>query len=209
MPKAKTFRRFYLNNCLQSVHFNGRVLDVGGHKFPKKGKFEPPKESIKEWHYLNYESGLQPDILASADSIPVKAECYDMAVCTEVLEHLANPVDCLKEIHRILMPGGIAIISMPFQFHLHSEPFDYQRWTRHKHLAALEAAGFRHIKIEEMGSTFAVIHDILVVFMLHKNTRMFKYGHKALKRMFSVFKYLDTKYQIKSHTTGYFITAVK
>jgi len=209
MTQKQTFRRFYLNSCLHAVNFKGRVLDVGGHKFPKKGKFAPSKEGVEVWHHLNYEPELKPDFVASADSVPLKSDSYDMVVCTEVLEHLVNPIACLQEMHRILHTDGKAIISMPFQFHLHSEPFDYQRWTKHKHLIALENAGFSQIKIEEMGSTFAVIYDILKTFARHKKTRSFIYGHKVLMKLFGIFKYLDNKYSIKSQTTGYFITAVK
>jgi len=38
---------------------------------------------------------------------------FDVAFCSEVLEHIANPQEVVKEIFRILRPGGILILSTP------------------------------------------------------------------------------------------------
>jgi 2-polyprenyl-3-methyl-5-hydroxy-6-metoxy-1,4-benzoquinol methylase len=44
---------------------------------------------------------------------PLGPESYDTAVCVEVLEHLYDPEHALKEIYRILQPGGRAVITVP------------------------------------------------------------------------------------------------
>jgi len=42
-----------------------------------------------------------------------KDNCFDAVIMLSVLEHLLNPLECLKEIRRILKPGGILILSTP------------------------------------------------------------------------------------------------
>lgn len=54
--------------------------------------------------------------LASATDIPLGSNTINLAVCTEVLEHIADIDKALLEIHRILKSGGIFIISIPNNF---------------------------------------------------------------------------------------------
>jgi 2-polyprenyl-3-methyl-5-hydroxy-6-metoxy-1,4-benzoquinol methylase len=52
--------------------------------------------------------GQLPDALAS-----VPAAALDVVLCINVLEHLLRPREMLAEIHRILAPGGRALINVP------------------------------------------------------------------------------------------------
>lgn len=45
--------------------------------------------------------------------LPFKKSSFDVVVGLEILEHLYNPYEMMKEIRRILKPNGYAIISMP------------------------------------------------------------------------------------------------
>lgn len=48
------------------------------------------------------------------ESIPVEDQHFDVALFMEVFEHLRiNPIDSLKEIHRVIKPGGKLILSTP------------------------------------------------------------------------------------------------
>jgi SAM-dependent methyltransferase len=53
-------------------------------------------------------------ILCDAEgSLSVRSESFDIAVCTEMLEHLLHPERALAEIQRVLRPGGRLIGSVP------------------------------------------------------------------------------------------------
>lgn len=56
---------------------------------------------------------------------------FDFVVCTEVLEHTLQPFDAVKEIHRILKPGGLVFASTPFNFRIHGPLPDCWRFTEH------------------------------------------------------------------------------
>lgn len=47
------------------------------------------------------------------EGLPFKKSSFDVVIGLEVLEHLYNPYEMMKEIRRVLRPGGYAIISMP------------------------------------------------------------------------------------------------
>lgn len=73
---------------------------------------------------------------------------FDFVVCTEVLEHVLDPFAAVKEIHRILKLGGIAFVSVPFNFRIHGPLPDCWRFTRY----GLEVLfkDFSIIKLEEL-----------------------------------------------------------
>ena len=48
-----------------------------------------------------------------AQELPIRSACFDHIVMLAVLEHLAKPERTLREVHRILVPGGSLIMTWP------------------------------------------------------------------------------------------------
>lgn len=69
------------------------------------------------------------DLCATNPSIP--SDAFDYVICTEVLEHTLRPFDAVREMHRILKPGGLLAISVPFNFRIHGPLPDCWRFTEH------------------------------------------------------------------------------
>ena len=51
--------------------------------------------------------------IGDATRMPFPSASVDAVVCTEVLEHVANPRACVRELARVLVPGGRAVVSVP------------------------------------------------------------------------------------------------
>ena len=95
-------------------------------------------------------------MLAAADigALPFRRHAFDLAICSEVLEHLADPRRAVYELARILKPGGAWVVSVPrylpericWQL---SEAYHRQQgghvriFRRHELRALLEKAGLR------------------------------------------------------------------
>lgn len=91
--------------------------------------------------------------------IPLHDNTYDWVICNHVLEHVENDIDAMKEILRILKPGGKAILQVPINYsysETHEDKsittdkqreeiygqYDHVRWHGLDYPKRLEKAGF-------------------------------------------------------------------
>lgn len=99
------------------------------------------------------------DVLADAHKLPFGDNAFDCVIAIEVFEHLSSPDVAIREIHRVLKFGGHILITVPFLFRVHGDPFDFQRFTA-EGLKQLCSALF-DIRIYPFGSRLVVISDIV------------------------------------------------
>lgn len=106
-------------------------------------------------------------------SIPFPDASFDTVLCTEVLEHCDDPAALVGEMHRVLQPGGLLVMTVPFAARVHHAPYDFQRFTRYG-LARL-LFGFDDIVIVPRGNDVAAIANKVIVLAL----RQFRLTHQA------------------------------
>lgn len=70
------------------------------------------------------------DIVADISKLPFEDGVVDGVICEHVLEHVPDPSAVVAEIHRVLKPGGIVYVVIPFVMSFHSSPYDYYRWSK-------------------------------------------------------------------------------
>ena len=122
----------------------GTVLDVGcGHRNART--FLDHKASyigLDNYHTAVVWYGSTPDIYAQAEALPLAGASIHHVLLLDVLEHIPDPGNCLREIHRVLLPRGKLIIQLPFLYPLHDTPLDFNRWTVYGITRLLEQCGF-------------------------------------------------------------------
>jgi SAM-dependent methyltransferase len=131
----------------------GTVLDLGCGSRPYEAFFNG---RVARWVGADYQASGHPpatrvDVFADAMQLPLAGGRFDTVLCTQVLEHVPEPLDLLREAWRVLRPGGHLVLTAPQYNSLHGEPQDFYRYTRYglDHLA--RKAGFTVKLIEPIG----------------------------------------------------------
>lgn len=120
----KKLTRKELEKFLARYVFDGKVLDIGagGSSYHK---FFPNRIT------LDVDETRKPDIVGDAQKLPFEDNSFEMILCTEVLEHIPDPVMAIKEMKRVLKPEGKLVLSTRFVFPIHDAPGDYWRFTKY------------------------------------------------------------------------------
>jgi SAM-dependent methyltransferase len=126
-----------------------------------------------------------PDLYYDGKRLPFDDHTFDTVLSAQVLEHTPEPLALVREMARVLRPGGVLILSVPFSFRLHEEPRDYFRYTPHGLRSLCEAAGMRVTETLPFGSVWtAIAHKINSLITLRLRLHglgqaMGKFGHEA------------------------------
>ena len=116
------------------------ILDIGS------GKLAPYRPLFKHSHYITVDYFEQADVNADAGFLPFASGVADLAIATEVFEHLPQPVQALAEIRRGLKEKGFLLLTVPLIWGVH-DYVDYQRWTERGLTRLLNESGFEILRL--------------------------------------------------------------
>lgn len=133
----KSVRDTWLESTLSSIPAGHRILDAGAGELQYKkfcSHLEYLSQDFGQYDGSGDQIGLQIgswdnsrlDIVSDITEIPEPDNSFDAIMCIEVFEHIPAPVDALRELDRLLKPGGTLIITAPFCSMTHFSPYFYQ-----------------------------------------------------------------------------------
>jgi SAM-dependent methyltransferase len=102
-----------------------RVLDVGAGDRP----YDELLSSAAEVVGFDRPGNPHADLHGSLEAIPVDDASFDVALCLQVLEHVPDPAAAVRELHRVVRPGGRVLLSTHGIYPFHPNPDDLWRWT--------------------------------------------------------------------------------
>ncbi len=108
--------------------------------------------------WKSYRSLSYPEFDICAPSIP-RAEA-DLVVCEQVLEHVRDPYLAMRNLARLVHPGGLVLVSTPFLVRLHDHPEDHWRFTPSGLRLLLEAAGLEAVWVRSWGNRRCVTANL-------------------------------------------------
>lgn len=201
-----------------------RVLDIGAGTCLYRPLFshcDYKTHDFKEYEGAEKHGGTSTyghiDFVSDILAIPAPDQSFDIILCTEVLEHVPEPIKVLKEISRLLRPGGRAFITAPLGSGLHQLPFHfyggytpqwYQRFCREAGMEATEITPnggfFKHLGQE--CNRAASIYGQNPKLHGPESADLIKLLVEILPRLFFD---LDDKCFDERFTVGYFVEAVK
>jgi len=148
-------------------HLKGRMLDVGCGSKPYRSLF-PASE------YIGMEiSGGNPnaDCYYDGKHFPFQEGEFDSVLTSEVLEHVFNPEVFLSEVNRVLKGGGVVLLTVPFVWDEHEQPYDYARYSSFGLRHLLEQSGFEIIEHRKSMNDIRVIFQMMNAYTYKKTIR--------------------------------------
>lgn len=135
------------------------VLDLGCGYKPFEKLFY--NEGIKNVIYIGVDfdkNSSNADIILDLNyqKVPIEDERFDIIILSEVLEHLYNPLNAIREATRLVKVNGYVYISTPFIFPYHGTPYDYYRYTEFFYKKITEDFGYEILRIQKAGTFISV-----------------------------------------------------
>lgn len=138
-------RRDLVKNILQCApYLKGEILDVGCGKKPYKSLFTRATRYVgmDVENPAHDHSREDIDVFYDGKIFPFPDHSFDSVLTNQVFEHVFNPGEFMSEINRVLKPGGNLLLTVPFMWDEHEQPFDFGRYTSFGIRRILEDHGF-------------------------------------------------------------------
>lgn len=170
----ETNRHEWVRKNLESLPSGLKILDAGaGEQRYKKycTHLEYVSQDFAQYDGSGDGKGLQMksfnarnvDIISDITSIPVPDESFDVVLCTEVIEHIPNPLLAFKEFSRILKPNGILLLTAPFCSISHYTPYYYATgFSPYYYQVHLPEYNFEIVEISANGNYFLYLYQELM-----------------------------------------------
>jgi len=219
---AVFYRDKFIASKAKKIKPDSKVLDVGAGTAPYRKLFKHCTYKTHDFgKYRGQNKGPLPenwqydeiDIRSDINHIPVKAKSFDVIICTEVLEHVPEPIKAIKEMSRILKTGGLLLLTAPLASGLHQEPYHfYGGFTPHFYRYFLPKYNLVIKKITPTGGLFKHVGQEIhrVGYSLRQQHRSNIFMHFLLTHLLPNYLWqFDTNQNIPEFTMDYLIEAVK
>lgn len=165
-------RKRWIKDRLERLPTGGSFLDVGaGECVYKKhcGHLEYLAQDIAQYDGQGDGQGLHTDrwdtsrldFVCDLYDIP-EDTAFDTVFCSEVLEHVVDPVRAVEKMARLVKPGGQMILTAPFNSLTHFAPYHFcTGFSKYFYIHHLERLGFEIEELTPNGGFFDAVDQEL------------------------------------------------
>jgi SAM-dependent methyltransferase len=144
-----------------ALKFRGNLIDIGCGDKPYEDLFK----NVTKYEGLEISSSVhtltKADFNYDGTTLPFNNETYDSIFLSEVLEHVFNPDELLKEINRVMSPNAKLLITVPFVWDEHEQPYDFARYSSFGLHHILKKNGFEIEVSEKSCTNIGVLFQLL------------------------------------------------
>lgn len=168
-----------IRSCLDRLSPGERALNVGA------GASAIDERVVN----LDIAAGEQTDCVAAAEALPFVDGAFSLVISQETLEHVSAPLTAVKEIYRVLRPGGRFYCQVPFVIGYHPGPTDYWRFTKEGIRHLIERGGFTCEEVRVAVGPGTGFYRIAVEFLAVLAARVHPSMYRLAKGGFAVVAY--------------------
>ena len=150
-----------------SIAVTGDVLDFGCGSKPYVSLFKNASSYVGvDLRHSGHDHSLSLiDVFYDGKVLPFSDQCFDSIVSFEVFEHISNLEEVLIELLRVLKPNGFILVSTPFCWGEHEEPFDFIRLTSFGMKSMFERNNLEIMNIQKTNTSFLAVSQLLISYI--------------------------------------------
>lgn len=199
---AATYQKYIPDNA------KGDLLDLGYGTVPFYELYKPYVNSVAcaDWETSLHDLSHIDFAVDLNGQIAIPENSYDTIILSDVLEHIYEPRNLLKQLYSVLRKDGKIILNVPFAYWEHEAPHDYYRYTRFFFEKIAADLGYTIVVIEQIGpEAFNVVVDIAAKLKRsYKNKLRYKLFHWMVTMFFRTLKSDNLNFPL-----GYFVVLSK
>jgi SAM-dependent methyltransferase len=128
---VRDFVRTFVQDCVEQLPMRPPVVEIGARPADGQEGIAYLRDLVGLEPYIgcDIQPGANVDAVTDIHGLPFADNSVGAVVCVEVLEHVHDPLQAVREIHRVLRPGGIAVLTSVMFMPVHAHPWDFWRFT--------------------------------------------------------------------------------
>ncbi|HEV3325044.1 MAG TPA: class I SAM-dependent methyltransferase [Puia sp.] len=188
-PAFLTRSRLLRGIAKYAPELSGRLMDFGCGAKPYRSLFD-----VREYIGIDYENPGHPhvneqiDVFYDGKHIPFADETFDSVFSSEVLEHVFDPDIVLKELNRVLVPGGKMLATCPFAICEHEIPNDFARYSSYGLRHLFEKHGFEVLQQDKTGNNVETVFQLWIMY-IHQHINPYFRNIPVLRSAFRFITY--------------------
>lgn len=148
-----------------SSHLSGRLLDVGCGTKPYQSFFNVEEYVGLEIDNSESRKTVTADFFYDGNIMPFDDSSFDSLISNQVFEHVFNPNGFLKEVNRVLKKNGFLLLTVPFVWDEHEQPYDYARYSSFGLKHILSEYGFDVVECKKSNNGLEVIFQLINAYL--------------------------------------------
>ena len=158
-----------------ATKITGNTLDVGCGQKPYEYLFGSSHYIGLEMDSPENRQNKKADFFYDGATFPFQDGEFDSVVANQVFEHVFNPDSFLGEIHRVMKDEGFLLLTVPFIWDEHEQPYDYARYSSFGLSSLLKKNGFSIIEQKKSVKDIRVVFQLLNDYIYKKTVTRNKY----------------------------------
>ena len=178
-------RQEYLETALSWIN-DGKIEDY-------MARHQHVKNADELWNFFQnviaWVRSVFPNYQREMSNVPwgvlynqFKDKKFDSIVTNQVLEHVFTPNEFLSEINRVLKKDGKLLLTVPFVWDEHEQPYDYARYSSFGLAHLFDHHGFEIIQSKKSVNDFRIFAQLLNAY-IYKTTQK----NKVIRQLFTLF----------------------
>ena len=213
----------WMREKARQIPAGAMVLDIGAGTCPYRQLFKHCQyktHDFKQYEGVKLGGGTgygDIDYVSDITAIPVPDASFDVVVCTEVLEHVPEPIEALREFARIVKPGGRILLTAPLGSGLHQLPYHYYGgYTPEWYKYVAQKFGLNIVELVPNGGFFRLLaqESARVAWTMQQHRHLHGENVEFIQHLFGEWipRYLfalEEQCFIDQFTVGYHVEAIK